>query len=187
MKEKEYFGVALEFDAESKALLKRLERDTPRTFRAAHAAAATRAQKRLRKVMRVGGGLYGVPAFAPRHEMTLLLHPNTKPGGMLADKTVIQKGRVGDGQWIGWVDRLTEWASVYQGAGRYPFEDWQRSALHRNNRSLDGYHIPEYYDRPPRMVIDPFSADLAAEFPKMVIEMYEKICARRMKKGQVVA
>lgn len=177
----------MEFDAESKALMKRLERDTPRTFRAAHGAAATRAQNRLRKVMKVGGGVYGVPTFAPRHEMTTLLRPNTKPGGILAEKSVIKKGRLGDGQWIGWVDRLAEWASVYQGATRYAFDPWQKSALHRANRALDGYHIPSFYDRPARMVIDPFAAHLSAEFPKMVIEMYEKMVARRQKKGQVVA
>ena len=179
--------IQLEFTGESRRHLARLERETPRTFRAAHAAAATRAQNRLRKVMRQAGGVYGVPTFAPRHQMTLLLRPGRQAGGLLADKGMIVKFRRGDGQVIGWVDRVAQWASCYQGAARYEFEPWQKRSLHADNRSLDGYHIPAYYDRPARKVIDPFAANLQSEFPAMVLEQFERAVARRMAKGKVIA
>lgn len=179
--------VALEFTGESRRHLARLERETPRTFRAAHASAATHAQNRLRKVMKDGGGKYGVPPFAPRHQMTSLLHPGRQAGGLLADRGMIVKFRRGDGQVIGWVDRVAQWASCYQGAARYEFEAWQRASLHRLNRALDGYHIPTWYDRPARPVIDPFAAQLANEFPGMVLEAFDKAVARRLKKGQVIS
>lgn len=180
-------GISLEFSGESKRLMARLERETPRTFRAAHAAAATRAQNRLRKVMRMEGGKYGVPTFAPRHEMTKRMRPNTPFGGKLSEKAQIVKYRKGGGQVIGWVDRLSEWASAFQGHQRYEFQPWQRSFFHRKHRSLDGYRIPTYYDRPARRIIDPFAADLSKEFPGMVVEMYNKYVKRRQKKGQVIA
>lgn len=178
--------VALEFSGESKRHLARLERETPRTFRAAHAAAATRAQNRLRKVLRMGGGLYDVPKFAAHHQMTTLLHPGRQMLGMLADKQNVVKFRKGEGQVIGWVDRLSAWASAVQGAARYEFEGWQKSALHRSYRALDGYQIPAYYDRPARSVIDPFAAHLQREFPGMVLVAFNKAVERRLKKGQAV-
>lgn len=180
-------GVALEFTGESKRLLARLERETPRTFRAAHAAAATRAQNRLRKLMRVKGGMYGVPKFAERHELTGMLWPERKFGGMLSEKAQIVKYRKGDGQVIGWVDRLAEWASAHQGPLRYEFEPWQKSYFHRKaGARLKGYKIPAYYSRPARPVIDPFADHLSREFPGMVIEIYNKLVKRRQKKGQAI-
>jgi hypothetical protein len=179
--------VALEFTGESRRHLARLERETPRTFRAAHAAAATRAQNRLRKVMKMGGGHGGVPPFAPRHQMTHLLHPGRQAGGLLADKGMIVKFRRGDGQVIGWVDRVAQWASCYQSAARYEFETWQRADLHKRHRELNGYHIPSWYDRPARPVIKPFTDQLSKDFPGMVLEAFNKAVARRLKKGQVVS
>ena len=179
-------GVALEFTGESKKVLARLERETPRTFRAAHAAAATRAQNRLRKVMRKEGGVYGVPKFVPRHEMTRLMRPGLPFGGKLSEKAHIVKYKKGNGQVIGWVDRLSEWASAFQGAERYAFQPWQRRFFHQKHRSLDGFRIPTWYNRPERKIIDPFAADLSKEFPGMVVEMYNKYACNRMKKGQAV-
>lgn len=176
-------AVSLEFTGESKRTLAALERETPITFRAALAGAATRVQNRLRKVMRVAGGVYGVPKFAPRSEMTLLMRPGSKPGGILADKGNILKWRKGDGQMIGWVDRLAAWASGIQGASRYEFQDWQKSMLHRNYPALKAFKIPEYYERPARMVIDPFAEHVSGEFAELVRERYEVLCARRLKRG----
>lgn len=179
-------AVEMEFDGESKRLMKRLEHDTPITFKSAHAAAATRVQNRLRKVMRSAGGVYGVPSFAPLSEMSRRIRPNQKAGGILSDRGMIHKWRQGDGQVVGWVDRVTAWASNYQGAARYAFEGHKKAALHRIYRSLDGYHIPEFYDRPARMVIDPFSAHLAAEFPQLVLEAFDKAAARALGKWGIV-
>lgn len=179
--------IALEVTGESRRYLAHLERETPRTFRAAHAAAARHARNRLRKVMRQAGGAYGVPSFAPRHQMTTLMRPGSKPGGKLAEKQAIVMFKRGEGQVVGWVDRVAQWASCYQGAARYEFEARQRAALHRRYKALNGYHIPTWYDRPARRVIEPFAAQLAHDFPIMVIDEFERAVARRMKKGQVIA
>ena len=180
-------GVALEFTGESKRLLARLERETPRTFRKALAGAATHAQNQLRKLMRIKGGDYGVPKFAERHELTGMLWPGRKFGGVLAEKDQIKKWKKGDGWVVGWVDRLSEWASAHQGSLRYEFAPWQKSYFHRKaGARLKGYKIPAYYSRPARPVIDPFADRLSREFPGMVIEMYNKAVKRRQKKGQVI-
>ena len=180
-------GVALEFTDESKRLMARLERETPRTFRSALAGAATRVQNRLRKLMREQGGMYGVPKFAERHELTGMLWPGRKFGGVLAEEDRIKKYKKGDGWVVGWVDRLAEWASAHQGSLRYEFEPWQKSFFHRKaGARLKGYKIPAYYSRPARPVIDPFAARLSRGFPGMVIEMYNKAVKRRQKKGQVI-
>ena len=185
--------VALEFTGESKRHLARLERETPRTFRAAHAAAAKHARNRLRKALRMGGGMYGVPKFAAHHQMTTLLHPGRQMLGILADKNNIVMYRKGDGQVIGWVDggngtgNLTAWASAVQGAARYEFEGWQKRALHRNYRALDGYTIPSYYDRPARPVIGPFAARLQRLFPIMVLAEFDKAVESRLKKGKAIS
>ena len=185
--------VALEFTGESKRHLAQLERETPRTFRAAVNAASNHARNRLRKVLREGGGHYGVPKFAAHHQMTTLLHPGRQMLGILADKNNIVKYRKGDGQVIGWVDgangtgNLAGWASSMQGAARYEFKEWQKSALHRNNRALDGYQIPAYYDRPARPVIDPFAAHLQRRFPGMVLGEFNKAVESRLKKGKAIS
>ena len=179
-------GVRLELQGDSKRELSRLEREAPRLFRAAHGAAARRARNRLRKVMSAGGGMYGVPKLADRHEMTLLLRPGSKLGGKLAEKSVIVMGRLGNGQWIGWPDRLAEWASGWQGAQRKPMLDSQKWALHRRCRALNGYHIPDFYNRPARMVIDPCAEQLAKDFPELVAEMYGKYMKNALKKGRAI-
>jgi len=176
----------LEVSGSSRRLFERVEREAPRTFRAAHGAAATRAQNRLRKVMRIAGGEYGVPSFAPLSEMSKLLRPNREPGGALAEKSNIQKFRMGQGQVIGWVDRLASWADCYQGAKRYPFTRDQKAKFHRWNRQLDGFRIPSYYDRPARAVIDPFADHLATWFPQEVVAKFNKKVARTLAKGREV-
>lgn len=179
--------VQLEFTGESRRYLARLEREMPITFRAAHAKAAIHARNRLRKVVREFGGSYRVSKLAPRHEMTGLIAPWRKPFGRLAEENSIVSFRRGDGQVIGWVDSLSEWASGVQGASRYEFTSRQKSYLHRRHHRLNGYHIPAYYDRPARLVIAPFTEHLQRAFHNLVLEEFNKKVASRLKKGQVIA
>ena len=182
--ERQVIQISLEFAGESRRELARLEREMPRTFRAAQGGAASKAQNQLRKIMRLGGGWHGVPTFAPRHQMTLLLRPGSQAGGKLADKERIVKFKRGDGQVIGWPDGLAEWASGYQGAARYEFTPQQRRMLHARNRALNGFSIPAYYDRPARAVIGPFAAELQREFPQMLLEKLDERIRSMIKKGK---
>lgn len=179
--------IQLELAGESRAHLARLEREAPRTFRGAHAAAATYACNRLRKIVReFGGPKYGIPKFAPRHEMTTMIAPWRRPFGRLADKESIVCFKRGEGQVVGWVDNLAGWASGVQGAARHEFEARHRAALHLRYHALDGYRIPTYYDRPARLVIAPFAEHLQKEFPAMVLERFNSKVAGLLKKGKVV-
>lgn len=179
--------VRLEFTGESYRTLSRLERETPRTFRAAQRAAATRAQNRLRKVMRQGGGVYGVPSFAPLNSLTIQIGRYTGPiGGVLAEKDKIVKFRNGDGWVIGWPDRLAGWAGGWQRSEKYLFNDVQRRWMHINHRSLDGVKLPAYYDRPARPIIDPFTQHLADWFPGEVIAQFERKVKNLLKRGKEI-
>lgn len=178
--------IALEFTDESRRHLAHLERETPRTFRAAHAKAAIHARNRLRKIVREFGGYYGIRKFAPRHEMTGIIAPWRKPFGRLAEKNCIVCFRRGEGQVVGWVDNLAEWASGVQGASSHEFTPRQKAYLHRRYHRLDGYHIPSWYDRPARPVIKPFTDQLSKDFPGMVLEAFDKEVARRLSKGKAI-
>ena len=86
--------IRVDLSSDSRARLHRLERDCPRTMRAAFGAAATRAQRRLRKAMRQGGGVYGVERMAPHSEISTYLRPGQKMGGKLAQPRVIVKYKI---------------------------------------------------------------------------------------------
>ena len=78
--------IKVELTGQSRATLRSLEKRFPKTMRAAFGAAAKRARKRLVKVMRQAGGVYGVPAMPPHNEISTYLRPGQKMGGVLADE-----------------------------------------------------------------------------------------------------
>ena len=169
--------VSVELTRDSRRRLHDMERKFPRTMRAAFGAAATRAQNRLRKVMRQAGGAYGVPTMAPHHEISTYMRPGQKMGGVLADRKVIVKYRIDpDTQFIGWPDGLASWASRFESSDRRPFTDAQRRMFHmRGVRD-----VPGTYERPERDVIDPFAANLANEWPAMVLDRFDYYYRRNM-------
>lgn len=180
--------VQLEFACDAYRTLSRLERETPKTLRSAARGAATRAQNRLKKLMRVGGGVYGVPSFAPLSAMTVAIGRYTGTiGGVLAGKDKIVKFKNGDGWVIGWPDRLAGWAGGWQRAEKYLFDARQKAWLHIDKPGLNGFHIPDYYDRPARPIIDPFTQHLADWFPGEVIAQFERKAKNLLAKGKEVA
>jgi len=188
--------ISVELTGQARATLHRLEKQFPRTMRAAFGAAATRARKRLVKVMRQAGGVYGVRGMPPHNEISTYLRPGQKMGGMLADPNyIVMFKRSPDEQVIGWPDSsakppkskgkfvgLSEWARKFQEAETRPMKDWERSYLLR--RGI--VRVPETYSRPDRDVINSFAANLAGEWPGMVRAMFEKYYSSRMKKYGVV-
>lgn len=175
--------ISVELTPSSRATLHSLERRFPRTMRAAFGAAATRARKRLVKVMRSAGGCYGVPAMPPHHEISTYLRPGQKMGGVLADPArIVMFKRGQDEQVIGWPDPLAKWASNFQEADTHPLTDGQRKWMHKRGVP----DVPFTYARPERDVIASFAVNLAAEWPDMVRAMFEKYYSSRMKKYGVV-
>lgn len=171
--------IRVDLSSDSRALLRRLERDCPRTMRAAFGAAATRAQNRLRKAMRRGGGCYGVERMAPHSEISTYLRPGQKMGGVLAERHLIVKYKIdADTQYIGWPDGLTRWASRFQDSDTHPFTEAQRKWMHFRGIK----DVPVNYSRPERDVIDSFAGNLAGEWPGMVLAMFDKYYRSRMAK-----
>lgn len=176
--------ITVELTRDSRARLRSLEKRFPKTMRAAFGAAAKRARRRLVKVMRQAGGVYGVPAMAPHNEISTYLRPGQKMGGMLAEPNyIVMFKRSPDEQVIGWPDSsakppkskgkfvgLSEWARKFQEAETRPMKDWERDYLLR--RGI--FHVPGTYSRPERDVINSFAADLARDWPGLVLEMFEK-------------
>lgn len=168
------FSVSLASD--SRANLRRLEREMPRTMRAAFGAAATRAQRRLRKVMKRGGGVYGVEHFAPHSEVSVALRPGQQMGGVLADTKSIVKYRIKDGQYIGWPDALESWAERFQESATRPTTGKERRyvAIRGGVRKFDTY------DRPERDVISSFAKDLARNWSAMVADRFDYYYRRNL-------
>lgn len=184
-------GIALEFKGDDYRELSRLERETPKTFRSAHALAARRAANALRSVMKYGGlEKYGVPKFAERHWLTMAIRGGraNRHGGLLAEPRSIVCYRYRYGQAIGWPDRLASWASCYQDAvTKRPMTKSERRMLYINYKSrLGGRKVPAYYEKPARPVIDPLTDYLKDAFPGYVLDALEKRVKALIKKGKPV-
>lgn len=186
-------GISLEFTGDSYRELSRLERAAPRAFRAAHGIAAKRAANALRRVLqqqRGGNEKYRVPTFAARHWLTQAIRgggPN-RHGGILANKASIVCYRKRSGQVIGWPDRLAAWASTYQDAVSRPMTKGERRMLYVNyRRRLGGRKVPDWYEKPARPVVEPFSSYLADAFPGYVLNAFEKRVKSLIRKGKPVS
>lgn len=173
--------ISVQLTGASQARLRSLEKRFPRTMRAAFGAAATRARKRFQKLMRAGGGMYGVSQLAPHHSISTYLRPGQKMGGVLADPArIVMFKRSPDEQVIGWPDALAKWAVRFQESNTHAMTQGERGYLHwRGVRD-----IPSTYSRPERDVVNSFAADLTREWPGMVNAMFEKYyMSRRAKYG----
>lgn len=169
--------IKVDLTAQSRATLRSLEKEFPRTMRAAFGAAAKRARKRFIKVMRRAGGVYGVPQMAPHHEISSILRPSQKMGGVLAEADRIVMFKVDpDTQYIGWPDALAKWAVKFQTAETKVFTPGTRQWMHRKGVRV----VPITYQRPERDVVESFAANLAGDWPGMVLEMFDKYYRSRM-------
>lgn len=163
--------ITVELTRDSRARLRSLEKRFPKTMRAAFGAAATRARKRFQKLMRAGGGMYGVSPLAPHHSISTYLRPGQKMGGRLADRRrIVMFKRSPDEQVIGWPDAIAKWAVRFQEANTHAMTQGERGFL----RSRGVRDIPGTYSRPDRDVVNSFAADLAREWPGLVLEAFEK-------------
>ena len=163
--------ISVQLTGASQARLRSLEKRFPRTMRAAFGAAAKRARRRFQKLMRAGGGMYGVSPLAPHHSISTYLRPGQKMGGRLADRRrIVMFKRSPDEQVIGWPDALAKWAVRFQDASTRAMTKGEIDYL--RGRGLRG--VPSTYSRPDRDVVNPFAADLARDWPGLVLEAFEK-------------
>jgi hypothetical protein len=171
--------IDVQLTPESRRKLRSLEKEFPRTMYRAFGAAAKRARSRFVKVMRSAGGVYNVPQMAPHHEISGILRPGQKMGGVLAEAERIVMYKVDpDTQYIGWPDSLAKWAEKFQAAETKPFAPGTRKWMHRKGVRV----VPATYQRPERDVVASFAANLANDWPGMVLEMFDKYYRSRMAK-----
>lgn len=171
--------VKVELTRDSRRRLHRLEKQFPRTMYAAFGAAAKHAKNMFAKAMRMGGGAYGVPKMAPHHEISRILRPGQRMGGVLADKRRIVMYKIdADTQYIGWPDALAKWASRFQESETRTFAPGTRRWMHTRGVRV----VPQTYQRPERDVVESFARHLAGEWPGMVLAMFDKYYTSRMAK-----
>ncbi|MEI8164754.1 MAG: hypothetical protein WCG26_00180 [Chloroflexales bacterium] len=94
--------------------MKELSRLFPAEMRAALGRAGAAYRSRLRRVMAVGGGQFGVPPLAPLAALSLELRKRRTIGGELAKSSAIQMYANGGVMVVGWITALNKWASSIQ-------------------------------------------------------------------------
>lgn len=169
----------VDFDKEGMRRLLALQRRFPReTYRGIGRAAST-IRSKMRKVMKVGGGIEGVPKFDGLDEITEELRaqglvkrsvPNTV-GGKLSEPSAIQMFKNGKGRFqVGFVTGLEPYAKMFQTSNVRQLKRSEAILFHRA-----GYRGASVYDRPARPVVEPFAERMGRDLTKWAIRNTEKI------------
>jgi len=143
------------------------------------AGAALRGQ--LRKIMRVGGGVHGVPKFEERDPVTEDLAELKNPvpeklGGRLSKKEAIQMfSRTKGGFTVGFLSALEPWARAFQ------VEEARVMTEAERFRFLRAGHDDSIYHRPARPVMEPFQVEARKNVLKWAIRNTEKIMEQAKK------
>lgn len=157
--------------AEIDAWAKRVESLIPELWKRAYGRAASAIRAKLRKVMRVGGGVEGVPKFKDFEEFTKELRAlrgtSSQPmGGILAESQNIMMYKKNGAQIIGWPDSMMEWSAKFQegladsyAESRFADPDWRRHWHFMGIRD-----VPRAYVHNERMVISPWFIDYVRKY-----------------------
>ena len=174
--------IAVELSKKEMRKLARLSTRFPReTYRGIGRAGAT-GKARLKKVMRVGGGVHGVPTFAPLDSDTEELSErkgdsNYKIGGKLAEGYAIQMYKNGKGAFtIGFLSAFEPYAR--------PFQEDEVRPLVQGELFYFRYSELEstIYARPARPVIAPFADQLGPDLLRWALRNTEKILEKNAAK-----
>lgn len=111
-------------------------RELARLFPAEVARASARAgaayRGRMRALMRAGGGLHGVPRFAPLSQLSIALRGRRLPGGKLAAPAAIQLRAFSAGGFqVGWLSALDGWSVPFQESKVGMIDKAARHAMHK--------------------------------------------------------
>jgi hypothetical protein len=147
----------------------------PKEVRSAFGVVANTIARQMRKAMRVGGGVYGVPSFAPHNVLSTFLRGPRPIGGKLTLPHMIQAYKPKqDMQMIGFLTDLDPYARAFQTSSVRPFTKEERRMFYRrgirgkqeeyagvkfNVRSAELASMRAGYNRPGRPVIDPVVAN----------------------------
>ena len=145
---------------------------------AAFVGVVTRMKNRMAKSVANGGGLYGIPTFAPRSPITEKLH-GPRWGGQIPQKSLIRYWRKGGKQIIGFPDNnpaTVAFGQSLQIAEFRAFSKIERRYIHRH-----GFRVVGNYDRPRRPVIDAFAEANAPDLLRETRARVEKILSDESK------
>ena len=145
---------------------------------------------KMQKVVSRAGGVEGVPKFhdfeAFTNELRAKRGTSSRPmGGILANKDVIVAYKIGKTQYIGWPDRLAEWAVKFQDAEGDPYF----TSLHRKISfwRLGLHNLPnEYIHNPRRVIPEPFGAYVDKYLDEWAEGSFYKDLAQQMARRVVV-
>lgn len=146
-------------------------------------------RSQLQKVVSQAGGAYGVPRFrdfeAFTKELREVYHKSKPMGGVLASKKAIIWHKVGNTTYIGWPDRLAQWAERYQDGSPGPWgeslftDNEKRRMLHM--RGIED--VPRTYTENPRRVLpEPFGTHAQKHLEEWAKGAFYKDLARQMAK-----
>lgn len=138
------------------------------------AGVANHIANRLKRTLQAGGGINGVPAWAPRHAITLRLGKPTW-GGMISKSIAKWGNPFTGGQYWGFPAGIREYfGEDLQTAEARDFTRREKSYLRRRLKMRD----PGTYNRPERPLIAPFAAGIPVtirkEFVPRVMRALEK-------------
>lgn len=159
--------------------------DEKRTWNKAWNRAMSTLRNRLRKVIKGAGGYDGVPKFTDfeqfTNELRAATNRTTPMGGVLNNKDVIIWEKIGKKYYIGWLDRLAEWAVKFQDAEGGP--DFYDKSTRQHWHQLGIHDIPrEYVQNPRRVLPEPFGAHVDKYLPEWAEGAFYKDLARQMAK-----
>ena len=174
--------ITMALDKRSSLMLKRLSQRFPRQTYKGMGRAAASVRAKLRKVMRNGGGIEGVPEFNPADPDTDTLNEyfgreERKLGGKLTMSSAIQMFRNGRGNLtIGFITPLEAYARMFQTEDNRPLSEGER--LIYRNAMVDS----DSYNRPARPILEPFSKAIRRDFLRWTIRATQKILQKEAKK-----
>jgi hypothetical protein len=171
----------ISYDKRDTNRLAKLAKRFPKETRKGIGRAGATLRSQMRKVMRVGGGIHGVPAFEGRDPATEDLAELKNPvpeklGGKLAKSAAIQMfSKTKEGFTVGFLSALEPWARAFQVA-----ETRTMTTLEKI-RFIRAGHDDTVYHRPARPVVDPFSRGARRQLLVWAVRNTEKILAEASK------
>lgn len=162
--------------------------DEPKLWRRSYGRAIRNIKSKFSKVIRSAGGVEGVPKFKDFESFTDELRAKTgrtsPMGGILANKANIAAWKQGDTQYIGWPDRLAQWAVKFQDAE--PSRDFADTSWRHYLHKLGIKDVPTTYTRNPRRVLpEPFLSYVRKHLDEWARGAFYKDLARQMAKSRI--
>jgi len=172
----------------------------PQEMRNAAGQVASVIGRRMRKVMKDGGGVHGASRFQAQALLTNFLRGGGRGGlgGVLANPKSIVWYRDGKfNQVIGFLSGLDKYAQAFQSSERRPFTTEERHQFYRrgirgkveeyagvkfNKREAELAAFRAGYNRPARPVVQPVVENAAPELPRWMHGAFVKALQRAQAK-----